>query len=47
MSRREAAGWGKPDMSTEMPYIYGCIVTVLRDKKDRGPPGSLEKGRTY
>ena len=30
-----------------MPYIFGCTVSVLRDKHDRGPPGSLEKGRTY
>ena len=46
-SRREAGGGTKPDMKTEMPYIFGSTVLVLRDKLDRGVPGSLDKGRTY
>ena len=47
MSRREAGGGTKPNMKTEMPYIFGSTVLVLRDKLDRGVPGSLDKGRTY
>ena len=44
MSRREAGGGTKPNMKTEMPYIFGSTVLVLRHKLDRGVPGSLDKG---
>ena len=35
------------DAKHGMPYIFGCIVIVLRDENDRGPAGSKDKGRTY
>ena len=46
-SRREMAGGTRPDLKAEKTYIFGCTVLVLREKSDRGPPGSLERGRTY
>ena len=46
-SRLEVARGSKPRMDQMTTYIFGCTVIVLRDKDDRGPPGSVEAGRTY
>ena len=46
-SRREMAGGPRPDVKNEPTYIFGCNVLVMREKADRGPYGSLERGRTY
>ena len=47
MSRVEEATGRKPNLKKDMPYIFGCSVLCLRDADDRGPIGTLERGRTY
>ena len=46
-SREEEVTGRKPNLRKDMPYIFGCTVLVLRDADDRGPIGTLERGRTY
>jgi hypothetical protein len=47
ISRRHEATGVKPSWKSMTTYVFGCTVIVLRDKEDRGPHGSLDKGRTF
>ena len=47
ISRFEALTGLRPALN-EMPnYVFGTRVAVLREKGERGPPGSIDNGRTY
>ena len=37
----------RPDLRRLKTYIFGCEVICLREKEERGPPGSATHGRTY
>ena len=46
-SRFESLTNSRPKLDEMQHYVFGTRVAVLREKDDRGPPGSIDRGRTY